>query len=598
MVYFLYLGTRLICNSNREVYMNNIKLLSLFILSQIVVACGGSAGDDEDKNIASDLPDINATHQVLAFNDLGMHCADLDYSTFVILPPYNVVHSQVIERGTMPRILDDSQVNVSYRAVQDASGSINTTSQNQAGAIHKSNFWNTNPATGNTYAFDLFGLNPPADKGLSLNPDNGQTMPGILNPYVANDDQPFNEFDTTKKWFAANGIPVLPVDDAGQLNAYPLMRVSAALPATGKTLATLDVVLPVASEADCQNCHTLGEVGTADNNPDYILPDDISDPNSVLQAAKHNILVLHDAKDNTDLLNEKPVLCARCHYSAALDLAGAGPAGEQLNNPKMSEVMHGHHGGLTDPSTGDPLFPTDGTVEETCYQCHPGKVTKCLRGAMGGAGIECVDCHGSMQAVGRASRNPWLDEPRCESCHTGDAVSHLGTDIRLRQAWDDDINVATPRLASNKRFAENAGTLYRNSLGHGGVACEGCHGSTHAIWPNAMPGANDNLAAIQLQGHAGVITECSACHTSLPNTLDGPHGMHNVNDRGWNLRHEDFYEHNANACRACHGQNLEGTVLSETAADRDLLRDDDGDQTIHLSKGTAVSCDLCHEKPE
>jgi len=541
---------------------------------------------------------------VLAFNDLGMHCADLDYSTFVILPPFNVVHSQVIERGDRPRILDASQVNLSYRAVQDGAGSINTTSQNQAGTVQKTNFWDINPSTQNSYVFDLFGLDPPADEGLAF----GQAMPGILNPYSANDPQAFNHFDTVKKWFAADGVPILPIDDAGQTNAYPLMRVSATVSDSGQTVASLDVVLPVASEADCQNCHALGEIAAPFDNPIFIDAKDPHDPNSVLQAAKHNILVLHDAKHGdeypTKLVNSTPVLCASCHYSAALDLAGTGPTNTL---PKMSEVMHGHHGELTD-STGAPLFPTNGTLEETCYQCHPGKVTKCLRGAMGGAGIGCVDCHGSMLAVGSSTREPWIDEPRCESCHTGDALSNLGG-IRRSQAWDGDIDIATPRLANNKRFAENTDTLYRNSLGHGGVACEGCHGSTHAIWPNALPSANDNLAANQLQGHSGTITECSSCHTSLPLTLSGPHGMHNVNSRTWNLEHEDFYERNPNACRACHGQNLEGTVLSRTAADRVYLRDDEDDdddddddeggsaQTINLAKGTEVSCSLCHEKP-
>ena len=565
------------------------KLLTVLLLSFFIAACAGSE-DDSGVN-------VNATHQVLAFNDLGMHCADLDYSTFVILPPFNVVHSQVIERGSPPRILNDAQATVDYSAVQDAAGSINTTSQNQAGSTQKTNFWDINPSTQNSYVFDLFGLDPPADEGLAF----GQAMPGILNPYSANDPQPFKHFDDTKKWFAADGIPVLPIDDAGQTNAYPLMRVSATLP-TGENVASLDVVLPVASEADCQNCHALGEVGTSDNNPNYIFPNDPTDSNDVLQAAKHNILVLHDAEHNTNLLNEKPVLCARCHYSAALDLAGTGPAGEQPGKPTMSAVMHGHHGELKD-ATGALLFPTDGTLEETCYQCHPGKVTKCLRGAMGGAGIDCIDCHGSMLAVGSSAREPWIDEPRCESCHTGDALSNSGG-IRLSQAWDGDIDTATPRLANNRRFAENKDTLYRNSLGHGGVACEGCHGSTHAIWPNAMPTANDNVAAMQIQGHSGTITECSSCHTSLPLTLDGPHGMHNVNSRSWNLEHEDFYEANPDACRACHGRNLEGTVLSSTAADREFLRDDEDDdddegsaQTIFVAKGTQVNCGLCHEKP-
>jgi hypothetical protein len=575
---------------------NNI-LITLLILLTIPACGGGGGGDDDnddDNNDDSGVVVIPDTHQVLAFNDLGMHCADLDYSTFVILPPFNVVHSQVIERGSTPRIQNAGAVDVSYRAVKDASDSINSTSQNQAGAVEKTNFWDINPDTGNTYVFDLFGLNPAPDEGLAF----GQAMPGILNPYTANNPQPFNRFDADKEWFAADGVPILPIDDSGQLNAYPLMRVSATNPATGETLASLDVVLPVASEADCQNCHALGEVAAPVASPiDFILPDDISDPNSVLQAAKHNILALHDTKHGTRLLNETPVLCAGCHYSAALDLAGTGPAGEQLNNDTMSGVMHGHHGQLSNPATGEQLFPTNGSLEETCYQCHPGKVTKCLRGAMGGAGIECKDCHGSTLAVGSDSREPWVDEPRCESCHTGDALSHLGDGIRLSQAWDGDIDIATPRLAVNKRFAENNDTLYRNSLGHGEIACEGCHGSTHAIWPNALASANDNLAAIQLQGHTGSIIECSACHTSLPLTLNGPHGMHNVNSTGWNLDHEDFYEKNPNACQACHGRNLEGTVLSRTAADRDYLRDDDGDSTIHMAKGTPVSCDLCHEKP-
>jgi hypothetical protein len=582
------------------------KILITLIILLTISACGsgGGGGSDggggggdlgDDENAGNPDPIVESgTHQVLAFNDLGMHCADLDYSTFVILPPFNVVHSQVIERGSKPRIKNATEVNVSYQAVSDASGSINSTSQNQAGAVEKTNFWDINPDTGNSYVFDLFGLNPPPDEGLAF----GQAMPGILNPYIANNPQPFNHYDQKKAWFAADGIPILPVDNSGQLNAYPLMHVSATDPATGKTLASLDVVLPVASEADCQNCHALGEVAAPAGSPiDFILPDDINDPNNVLQAAKHNILALHDDKHRTNLLNETPVLCASCHYSAALDLAGTGPAGEQRNNDMMSVVMHSHHGQLRDPATGKQLFPANGTLEDTCYQCHPGKVTKCLRGAMGGAGIECKDCHGSMLAVGSDSREPWVDEPRCESCHTGDALNHLGNSIRLTQAWDGNINVATPRLAVNKRFAENTNTLYRNSLGHGDVACEGCHGSTHAIWPNALASANDNVAATQLQGHTGSIIECSVCHTSLPRTLKGPHGMHNVNDPGWNLGHEDFYEDNPNACRACHGENLEGTVLSRTAAARDYLRDDDGNKTIHLAKGTQVSCTLCHEKP-
>ena len=529
-----------------------------------------------------------------------MHCADLDYSVFTILPPFNVVHAQVIERGDEPRILDDTQVTVSYHGIVDASGSINTTSQNQAGGIWKTNFWD--------YVDGLFGFQPPPDEGLV-----GQKMPGILNPYTANDPQPFGDFNTTKQWFAADGVPLVPTDDAGQTKPYPLMRVSAADKATGSNLANLDVVLPVASEADCQNCHAIDEIGANSSlypTITFDIPTDINDPIDVSNAAKRNILALHDYKNATNLVNQTPVLCARCHYSAALDLSGAGPVNEQVGVPTMSNVMHEYHGQLIDPATSSLVFPSDGTLEETCYQCHPGKVTQCLRGAMGNAGIECKSCHGDMLAVGRTTREPWLEEPRCESCHSGDALSNLTgeqyvvvnsvdsngnvDDIRLRQAYRTNNPIAEPIIASNKRFAENDNTLYRNSLGHNGVACEACHGSTHAIWPTAV--ANDNVAAGQLQGHSGAISDCAVCHTSLPLTQGGPHGMHNVNNTSWNLGHDNFYERNPDSCRVCHGVNLEGTVLSRTAADRVYLRDDDG-ATLAVAKGTPVRCNMCHSTP-
>lgn len=74
--------------------------------------------------------------------------------------------------------------------------------------------------------------------------------------------------------------------------------------------------------------------------------------------------------------------------------------------------------------------------------------------------------------------------------------------IRLVQAYTR--NAATQPVLANiqaagSRFAENE-SLYRFSKGHGGVMCKGCHGSTHAEWPNANPNANDNVAARQLLG--------------------------------------------------------------------------------------------------
>ncbi len=42
---------------------------------------------------------------VLGYNDLGMHCMNQDFSQLCILPPFNNLHAQVIDRrGEEPRI--------------------------------------------------------------------------------------------------------------------------------------------------------------------------------------------------------------------------------------------------------------------------------------------------------------------------------------------------------------------------------------------------------------------------------------------------------------------------------------------------------------
>ena len=237
--------------------------------------------------------------RVLASNDLGMHCADLDYQVFSILPPFNVVHAQVVLPGTAttkPKLLTSADADVAYRATSSlvdpvAAGSINTTSgASSIGA--KTNFWD--PATlpngvlGTLGALAYRLLYPnavldafapiPADTGIPV-PDPAQ-LPQLAAgqqkmPSPSNVPQKFNRFDTSlpffknfpfgttvanANWFSADGIPIVPVDDAGRSNPYPLMRVQAvakgANPATASNIrGSVDIVLPVASEADCKNCH-------------------------------------------------------------------------------------------------------------------------------------------------------------------------------------------------------------------------------------------------------------------------------------------------------------------------------------------------------
>jgi hypothetical protein len=133
--------------------------------------------------------------------------------------------------------------------------------------------------------------------------------------------------------------------------------------------------------------------------------------------------------------------------------------------------------------------------------------------------------------------------------------------------------------------------------GHGGLFCESCHGPTHAEWPLANSNANDNRAAVQLQGHTGTVIECGTCHGTAMNTtvtLNGPHGMHPVGNQNGNRfvdgGHEDLADSNPNSCRACHGNRGEGTVLSRTKAPRVF-------EGRTIAAGTAVNCGMCHGNP-
>jgi hypothetical protein len=214
-----------------------------------------------------------------------------------------------------------------YSPVADGNNSINSNS------IGKTDFWK--------YAPKLFGKNLQPGEGLT-----GLYMP------ADNPNPQKLHYNNKHAWFSAEGIPITPIDDKGQVNPYPMLRIN---------------------------------------------------------------VILHDKEHKTDLKNQTPVLCASCHYSPPLDLARAGPQGKQKELPTSSQVMHQYHGKLRDKQ-GSLIFPDNASVEETCYQCHPGKKTQ------------------------------------CQSCHTGDAVNHLneaglvfGNDkFRLKQTYKIGDPTASP----------------------------------------------------------------------------------------------------------------------------------------------------------
>lgn len=543
----------------------------------VVLACIGLAS-------VSVANAANGDWTVVGWNNLGMHCMDSHYAVMATLPPYNTLEAQVLD-PTGHLMSPASGVSVTFEAVADPTGSINSTS------VGKTDFW--------IYAQSLFGLLQP------LPPDVGLT--GISMPGTSNAPQPLTYDATTGAWIG-EGIPATPYDDAGYKNTYPLFRVTAR-DSGGAVLATNDVVLPVSDEMTCKTCHASHSNAAAEPLEGWV---DDADPERDFRL---NAILLHDDRQsgNPDYAGElvgagydagglyatvtqlgKPILCAVCHSSNALGTVGVPGVAP------LTTSMHRLHANVIDPATG--LSLDNENNRSACYTCHPGSTTKCLRGVMGNAvaadgtlQMQCQSCHGAMSRVGAQGREGWLDEPTCQNCHTGTAVNNNGQ-LRYTNVYDTN---GERRVAVDATYATTPDvplpgfSLYRFSTGHGGLQCEACHGSTHAEFPSSH--VNDNLQSIALQGHAGALVECATCHGSSPNTVNGgPHGMHPVGAT-WVSDHADAVEGGGSApCRACHGTDYRGTVLSYSKADR-VFSTRYGTRTFWT--GFQIGCYACHNGP-
>lgn len=517
---------------------------------------------------------------------------DNDFSVFSILPPYNSIHAQIVWglNGSAHLVRSDAGYTVSYAAVADPAGFINTTSDG------KGNFW--------TYVPLILGQTLAPDAGVDLSVAG---YPQSFMPGPGNVSKRMN-FESNSIWFASYGIPITPYDDLLRKNAYPLMRITVSN--GNPQLARKDIVLPVSDEMDCRVCHASG------SGPSALPPAGwVWDPNPT-RDYRLNILRLHDsirfqemdaqyviilsAKGFTTnglyasvVKNDHPVFCAACHLSEAVP--GTGYAGV----PPLTEAVHSLHASVIDPISQLPLDSIDNRA--ACYRCHPGSETRCLRGVMGTSvaadgslSMQCQSCHGSMSTVGATNRTGWLNEPTCQTCHSGDAVSNNGQ-IRYTSSFTNNAY----RIAVNQRFATSSNapaaglSLFRFSKGHGGLYCSACHGSTHAEFPSAF--TNDNLASIQFQGHEGMLSECTQCHRTSPSTVNGgPHGLHPIGVP-WINGHKDPGKVTSN-CTICHGTDLRGTVLSRSQMDWAVSLFDRA-YTYSFWRGQQIGCYNCHLGP-
>jgi hypothetical protein len=299
----------------------------------------------------------NQGYVVIGWNDLGMHCISPGYKEMAILPPYNNLFVQVIQRGNPPSIVT-SGISVEYSIPYNTK------------VAGKTDFW--------TYVTQLFGVTLAPGVGLT-----GNRLSGKLKP--AGDH------------FEATGIPLLPRDDKMNWNPYQLATIKLKGP-RGALLKSTQVVLPVSDELNCAKCHAADMDGTVH----------IIDTGTV----EGNILAVHDyyhgpfgvSSTGPSLYESRPVLCANCHASNALGKPGIPGV------KSVSEGMHGWHAQFPDAGCYD-CHP--GAVTQ-CLRTGIGGM-----GYLGDT-PSCTSCHGDMNQISTSiaqGRQPWLEEPTCQQCH-------------------------------------------------------------------------------------------------------------------------------------------------------------------------------------
>ncbi|MFH1153898.1 MAG: hypothetical protein V1793_08780 [Pseudomonadota bacterium] len=329
---------------------------------------------------------------------------------------------------------------------------------------------------GNTYSYGklsygqfwdnaepLFGTALVRDTGLNLaDPEIHNALSGLM----------LNKTDH----FQVDGIPVVPVNDLLVWSPYQVAEVTVR-DLAGSLVARTRATIPTSDDINCGKCHG-------------------SD-------AFNDVLSKHDTRHATTLIVQKPVLCAKCHGSPALGSSSEGSSGIYL-----SQAIHGSHAGRN----------------ASCYDCHPGQTNQCNRSiAHSSPDGNCTTCHGTMAQVALSIENktrlPWVNEPKCITCHAGVAEVDTGD------------------------------TLYRNAKGHGNLYCAACHGSPHAMVPTTQ--SSDNYQAIQYQGKAKSIGSCGACHESSKGELD------ELDE--FAQKHGGTNPEKLNTCHLCHT-----TLLSDT----------------------------------
>jgi hypothetical protein len=361
---------------------------------------------------------MDNTYIVVAWNDLGMHCSNKDFSNICILPPYNNQSVHVIQVGdqnNMPVVMipSSSGITVNY-AIPGNSYSGSTTNTD------KTNFW--------VYAFHIFGAN--------LQPNIGLTGLGLTGTMA-----------DSNNFYHAQGIPITPYLDNNLSTPDPYqLTLIEARNSSNQLLASTQSVIPVSNEINCvsSGCHS----------------------------SEMNILNSHESVSGFNIAN-KPILCATCHSDNALGMPG------QSGVPPFSQVIHQKHGEHTNdcykchpgPNTQcyRDIMKTKGL---TCQNCH-GNVTNVGNSIENGRNpwlqepsCGTVTCHGSNYAEEPSKlfrQSKGHGNLFCSTCH-GSPHAILPTE----NPRDNVQNIALQGFA---------GTLIKCEVCHGYIpASPGPHG--------------------------------------------------------------------------------------------------------------------------
>jgi hypothetical protein len=460
------------------------------------------------------------TYKVVAWNDLGMHCACPTFAGFLLLPPFNTVRAQVLAYGTNDPVLitpsNIGSMTVSYSMVE------NTDAILQADSYFSQ--WIT-------YAPKMFpGFQPVVGGKVQGLAGNGLT--GTM------------AYDSNLLDWKAVGIPAYPVttgdatkdvmiDPLGGPNRDPYLTTNVYVKdATGKVLAQTSTVTPVAF-GGCCSCHL--KLAAANGYPQtpagsFAYLGKMHGQNS------SGIDFTYIDPDGDGVGG--PIRCSWCHWdpamgeSAAPGLANVWPnytilpgatfskSQVKVSQYSFSDVLHRFHS-----QDALVLSSYDANVANNCYDCHPGNNVNCYRGAhKAKTAIWCVDCHGNLNqrtAAGQLTQ-PWKAStlPSCTSPALGitSAFTCHATSVVGGTTYPTNPDL----------FGK-----FINSRGHkGSIKCQTCHGSAHAEAPSTM--SLDNVQLKNLQSSVPgasyptgkdstyALGVCNFCHPHKTTTWGAP----------------------------------------------------------------------------